>query len=164
MENKKTNSVSTIFILIVGIVGLIIFANQTFKTRDFNSFSDYISKNDLLEIKTPNGIIQAEVSTSSSALELGLSDRSSLGQDKGMLFVFAKEDKQGFWMKDMRFALDIIWLDKNKKVITIEKALSPSTYPNVYFPNEKAKYVLEINAYAVDKYKIATGTTLTFEQ
>lgn len=164
MENKKSNFGSVIFITIIGAIGLIILFNQALQEKDYNSFLNYIDNKSYIDITTPQGTIKAEVSTSSSALELGLGERTGLGEDKGMLFVFPNEDKQGFWMKDMRFALDIIWLDKNKKVVTILKGLTPSTYPNIYFPISNSKYVLEINAFASEKYRIATGTTLTFAQ
>lgn len=67
------------------------------------------------------------VSDTDSKVVKGLSGRKSLGQDEAMLFVFQSPGIYKFWMKDMNFPLDIIWLDKDRKVIHIEHNLSPST-------------------------------------
>ena len=163
-ESKKSNLFSNFIIVTIGIIGFFVLSNQILKDKKFSSFDNYITKTNIIDITTPNGIIKVEVASTTSSLEMGLSNRAILDQDQGMLFVFDKEDRHGFWMKDMNFALDIIWLDKNKKVISIQKALTPQTYPAVYYPISPSKYVLEINAFASDNYQIATGTTLTFQQ
>jgi uncharacterized membrane protein (UPF0127 family) len=96
----------------------------------------------------------------------GLSNRRSLNENTGMLFVFEKKDIYGFWMKNMNFPLDIIYLDGNK-VIDIKKnvpqAEKDSENPPVYRPKKPANYVLEVNAGVADKLKITEGTTITFE-
>lgn len=51
----------------------------------------------------------------------GLSGRTSLAETDGMLFVFENADRYGFWMKDMNFAIDIIWIDPEKNIVYIEK-------------------------------------------
>ncbi len=51
----------------------------------------------------------------------GLSYRESLGKNQGMLFVFEEVGRHGIWMKEMKFPIDILWLDSNLKVITIKK-------------------------------------------
>lgn len=74
----------------------------------------------------------------------GLSGRASLSKDTGMLFVFATTSKYGFWMKDMNFDLDIVWIDKDQKVIGIEKNASKNSYPKVFYPSSDIKFVLEV--------------------
>lgn len=76
----------------------------------------------------------------------GLSHRRPLSSDEGMLFVFEKEGFYGFWMKDMLFSIDIIWIDANLKIVHIENNVSPQTYPKVFRPTSKSLYVLEILA------------------
>lgn len=79
--------------------------------------------------------------------ETGLGNRAGLPQDQAMLFVFEKPDKYEFWMKDMKFPLDMIWLDPNFKVVYIQTNISPDTYPDITFmPDQDALYVLEANA------------------
>jgi uncharacterized protein len=65
--------------------------------------------------------------------------------------VFDREGYQGFWMKEMNFPIDIVWLNKDKKIVHIEHNVSPDTYPKIFNPNnefnnEKSLYVLETNA------------------
>src|SRR3989338_5744277 len=57
--------------------------------------------------------------------EKGLSGHKPILDNEGMFFVFDKPDNYGFWMKDMQFPIDIIWLNKDLKIIYIEKSVSP---------------------------------------
>ena len=96
----------------------------------------------------------------------GLSDRRSLKKDSGMLFVFDKKDTYGFWMRKVKFPLDIIFLDGDK-VVDIKKNVQPAkeneNNPPVYTPKSPANYVLEVNAGTADELKIKEGSTITFE-
>lgn len=74
----------------------------------------------------------------------GLSNRESLPTQNAMVFVFDTPDNQCFWMKGMKFAIDMIWLNENKEIIKIESNVTPETYPKS-FCAENTKYVIEIN-------------------
>lgn len=76
----------------------------------------------------------------------GLSGRESLSQYDAMLFVFPEPDQYGFWMKDMRFAIDIVWIDESMRVIDITKNLTPDTYPQTFKPKFPSMYMLELPA------------------
>ncbi|MDB5254499.1 MAG: hypothetical protein JWL80_565 [Parcubacteria group bacterium] len=89
--------------------------------------------------------VLAEIADTESLRQQGLGGRSSLDSGTGMLFVFSTPGKQGFWMKDMLFPIDIIWAN-NGEVVSIENSLSPDTYPKVFYPKSDAQYVLEIPA------------------
>jgi uncharacterized membrane protein (UPF0127 family) len=104
------------------------------------------------------------VASTRAEQEHGLSDVPYLASTTGMLFVFDKPDDYGFWMKDMEFPLDIIWLDQSFKIIHIEHDLSPSTYPNVFYPGSPAKYVIEVNAGIAQKFSLAIGETMQIYQ
>lgn len=93
--------------------------------------------------------------------EKGLGNRDYLPKNKGMLFVFDKPDAYGFWMKDMRFAIDIVWLDENKKIVHIEKNVLPNTFPNTFIPPQKSLYVIETNVGFVDENDLEVGKILT---
>ncbi len=88
---------------------------------------------------------------------LGLSGRTSLAPDTGLLFIFDRSNYWGFWMKDMKFPIDILWLDKDFKVVTRMDRVAPETYPEVFLPRAAALYVLEINAGASQEYNIHEG-------
>jgi uncharacterized membrane protein (UPF0127 family) len=70
--------------------------------------------NHTLEIGQKN--ISVEVANTDATRQQGLSDRKIMADDQGMLFVFQSENAETFWMKDMYFNLDFIWIDKNKVV------------------------------------------------
>ena len=89
----------------------------------------------------------------------GLSGRQNLDQNKGMLFIFEKPDHYSFWMKNMKFPIDIIWIDENKKIIDITKNASQESYPERFSPKIPAKYVLEVNAGWADKHNVKIGST-----
>jgi len=78
-----------------------------------------------------------------------------------MLFVFDRSEEQCFWMKEMRFSLDMIWLDEEKKIIKINRDVSPETYPN-QFCTDNTRYVLEFNAGFADKHGLKPSRGLQF--
>ena len=95
----------------------------------------------------------------------GLMNRQSLAQDKGMLFVFDQEANHSFWMKNTLIPLDIIWINKDKQVVDIEENIQPcKTDPcQRYNPDQKANYVLELNAGQSDQAQIKIGDKVSFE-
>ena len=101
--------------------------------------------------------VTVEVATNLAQKSEGLSERVSLSEGEGMLFVFDPPAIDGFWMKDMRFSLDIIWADSQGTIVTIFQNLSPQTYPNVYKPSVPATYVLEVPAGFIAKQGVAIG-------
>ena len=112
-------------------------------------------------LQTPTATINIRADTEQTR-EHGLSDRESLSVDTGMLFIFPTATIQGFWMKDMHFPLDIIWIDKNKKVIGIAANATPESYPEVFMSPDLIQYVLEINAGKSTDFGITTGAQLVF--
>jgi hypothetical protein len=92
--------------------------------------------------------------------EQGLSDVPSLASDTGMLFVFPSPGPYGFWMKDMDFSLDMVWLDQDFEIVHIESGLSPGTYPNVYYPGSPAQYVVEVASGTAQKFGLQAGQTM----
>jgi uncharacterized protein len=120
------------------------------------------------EIKKPktlniNGItLNIEVANADAEKTKGLSGKSGLADNEGMLFVFEKEGNHGFWMKDMNFPIDIAWLNKNKLIIHIEKDVLPETYPKVFSPSAPSLYVLEAKANFFENNKIKIGDAAEF--
>lgn len=87
-----------------------------------------------------------EIVASPAAMMRGLSGRADIPHDYGMLFVFARPDRYGIWMKDMLTPIDILWLSDNGLVVHVEEHVSPQTYPGVFKPPVPALYVLETRA------------------
>lgn len=113
------------------------------------------------KIALNGSIFDVEVADTDSLRSQGLSGRKNLASDAGMWFIFGKEGYWGFWMKDMNFPLDIIWFDEDQKIISFEKNLLPETYPQIFYPAGKAKYVLEVKAGFAEKAKIKIGDQAT---
>ena len=106
--------------------------------------------------------LTAELADTAEKRTLGLSGREKLGANEAMLFVFADSSIRPFWMTDMNFSLDIIWIDENKKIIDITKNTLPDSYPRTFSPLLPAKYVLEVDAGFVDESKTEIGDGVIF--
>jgi len=106
---------------------------------------------------------QLEIAQTPEARIQGLMFRDYLLENSGMLFIFQKPQIHNFWMKNTLIPLDIIWLDKNSKVIYIQ-TLQPcqeQTCPS-YGPNQDSKYVLELNAGTAEKINLKIGDKIGF--
>ncbi|MEK7109131.1 MAG: DUF192 domain-containing protein [Patescibacteria group bacterium] len=110
-------------------------------------------------ITVGTAVFKVEVADTEGSRELGLGGRQTLPQGQGMLFIFDKPGAWGFWMKDTKFPLDILWARQDGTVTTIARNVAPSTYPKVFYPKAPdAKYVLEVSAGAAEG--IAEGTQM----
>lgn len=121
-----------------------------------------------ITITTPQGtVIQAELADTVPKRAKGLMFRESLPANHGMLFTFSEEQEWSFWMKNTRIPLDIIWMDKTKKVVHVERNVpictrTDDSCPN-YQPIGPALYVLELAAGNADMLKLQRGIRLRFE-
>lgn len=105
-----------------------------------------------------------EVAVSFNEQAKGLSYRQVLPENRGMLFLFPKKATYPFWMKEMNFGLDMLWLDGDK-IVDITKKANPSkeAEPPLIRPRTKVDKVLEINAGLCDKFNIAIGDTIAID-
>ena len=104
-------------------------------------------------------VFKLDIAASPRAREIGLSQTDSLPEDRGMLFLFDKPDYYPFWMKGMKFPLDILFI-RDSTIVSIKRNLQPPTSegnPPSYAPEQPADRVLEINAGLCDKYNINVG-------
>ncbi len=99
-----------------------------------------------------------EIAATREAQARGLSGRESLCDTCGMLFTFRLAAQQSFWMKDMRFPLDIIWL-RDGEVVAIEHTI-PADASAIFSPESSANQVLEVNAGAAQS--VIVGDVLIF--
>lgn len=115
----------------------------------------------VIEIGLKDGtVIKAEVATSKHDREQGLMYRDGLFGDEGMLFVFDKEDKYPFWMKNVGFPIDIIWINSDMRVVGTQTALPCSNHCKEYLPDYRALYVLEVPSGFADEHGIKTGSLI----
>lgn len=127
------------------------------KTIDINK-----SKYKIIDLIIGNSKFQTEVADTSELQRQGLSNRSSIDEDKAMLFMFDKSAVYSFWMKDMNFAIDMIWINDQKKIVHIERAIKPDTYPQTFQSKVPAKYVLEVQEGLSDKFGFKVGDTVNW--
>ncbi len=114
-------------------------------------------------IKLPNNQeLAVEISDSYDARAVGLGGRPCLGANDAMLFSFENSGYFPFWMKDMKFPIDIIWLNSDRQVVTVQPNIQPSTYPQTFTNTQPAQYVLEMRANRSIELGIENGTQLTF--
>lgn len=99
---------------------------------------------------------RAERITSSVDQAKGLGGRNGLCSDCAMLFLFDKSDYYAFWMKDMRFPIDIIWIDGNRVVFIAHNVTPDAT--STLTPPVAADKVLEVNAGTAEQFGISLGS------
>jgi len=120
--------------------------------------SSYKNKIEPNQILIRGHVFKTEIVTTDDDKQKGLGGRKSICNDCGMLFVFARPAEYTFWMKDMLFALDILWL-RDDKIVFIEKNVAPN-FLGTMKPSSEASRVLELNAGNVDKFGIVVGDSV----
>ncbi|MCA9339006.1 DUF192 domain-containing protein [Candidatus Saccharibacteria bacterium] len=137
------------------IIGLLILT-FTFATL----FSSWFQKSTRIIIG--DSVISAKVMRTDAERSKGLGGKTKLNDGEGALFVYKDDDMHGIWMKDMKINIDIIWLNKDKKVVHIVKNAAPESYPKSFKPSKPARYVLEVPAGYTTREKINVGTPANF--
>lgn len=105
--------------------------------------------------------IPVSIADSPEEQEQGLSGTKELSTGSGELFVFNTPGRYGFWMKDMNYGLDLIWIDENLRIVAISRDITPQTYPTIFNPPTDIKYVLEVNAGFSTNNNIAENQLVT---
>lgn len=147
-------------LLLVGLFFSSMYGFKCFTTKVCDSVVvDKIVRSDVT-VLMPKGALQVEVANTRASRELGLSGREKMGDNEGLLFVFDEPGRYGFWMKDMKFALDIIWINQNGVVVDIERKVTPESYneKKTFINKSEAIYVLEINAGLSEKFGLYLGS------
>ena len=110
--------------------------------------------------------IKLEIADDSYKKAKGLMYRSRLQRDKGMLFIFAAERRYSFWMLNMQFGIDILWLDRNMRIVDITKGAMPAKSifnSRNYSPSKPAMYVIETCCGFADESGIKPGNKISLE-
>lgn len=156
------------FLVVFLFFGMVIFLtmreNFNFETNQKKAEIKDFNFNQVNYVYFGDAKVRVELAITEEAQSKGLSGREAMAEDQGMLFVFAKPDKYFFWMKDMKFALDMIWLDKYGKIIYIKRDAKPESYPETFGIAEDAKFVLEVVSGFSDKHNLKVGDGAVFTQ
>lgn len=94
----------------------------------------------------------------------GLSGRAALAPNEGMLFVYDHKEAYEFWMHDMRFSLDVVWIDGEMVADISLNVPAPNAAepPAVMKPRVAVDKILELNAGTVERLGIAIGDRVEF--
>lgn len=98
------------------------------------------------KIITPNKSFSVLIADTEKNRQTGLSNTKSLDIDTAKLFIFDKPDYYGFWMKDMLYPIDIVFLDSEMQVISYIDDVDTTSYPKTFYPESPALYVMEMNS------------------
>lgn len=146
---------AVIFGLVIVVVGLLVFgggfSTGVFLKQNESTGGALSESKENTNITIKDLTIIAKIADTTDKRKEGLAEKDSIPLQEGMLFVFAESDKYGIWMKNMKFAIDIIWIDENKNIIDIARDIPPELDKKdedltIYKPKGEAKYILEINA------------------
>lgn len=112
----------------------------------------------------PQRCFDVEIARTLKERSRGLQDRTRMDPGRGMLFVFPESGKHTFWMKDTLISLDMIWIDRYKRVATIMTDVPPCRTDQcpVYTPDRAGMYVLELNAGTSVKMGLKVGDQAAF--
>jgi hypothetical protein len=113
-----------------------------------------------------NQVFKVATATTSKDQQIGLSETKSLPQDQGMIFLFKSPGFYSFWMKNMKFPIDIIYIDNNTIITIVNSApipKNPSDNLTIYTPSKLSDKVLEINAGLSKKYNFKNGDKIKID-
>jgi uncharacterized membrane protein (UPF0127 family) len=139
-------------LLLTLTLGLLFCAGQAGKAR-------------FVKVYFPDGfVVTAELAVTDEERQQGLMFREKMPEEQGMLFLFEEEAVHAFWMKNMKFPIDILWLDSQKKIVHLESRVPPcpaDPCPS-YVPQAPASYVLELKAGTAQKHGLRLYDRLDF--
>ncbi len=150
-----------LFLMIIGVAAFIALVGYFTGPGGTGSLKDITKSFQKKIVKIDEVETQVNIADSDSERSQGLSGRASLPEGEGLLFIFPDKTSNPFWMKDMNFAIDIIWISDDK-VIGIEKDAKPQpgadgSQLKLYFPPSSVSYVLEVPSGFSDRKGINTG-------
>lgn len=117
----------------------------------------FIKKDNQKEIKK----IDVEIADSEGERQQGLMYRTQMEDSQGMLFIFPETEMQSFWMKNTLISLDILFVNENMEIVTIQKYAQPKSEQSLR-STKPAKYVIEVNAGFCDRYEVNEGDLVKF--
>jgi len=145
--------------VIVLVLAFIIYNNVNKEENGSVKYYHFKKEGELTFVDTtghPIIKIDIEIADNDYERQLGLMNRENMEEMQGMLFIFSEEKYQSFWMFNTLFSLDMLFINSNKEIVTIQKnttPLSEQSYPS----SKPALYVLEVNAGFCDRHNIKLG-------
>ena len=158
-KNKLSAQKIVIVVLAVAVIGFFIFNNYIKNNEPELDYYTFTKEGELTftdSLGTLKTKIDLEIADNDYERQLGLMNRKEMRENEGMLFIFLRQDYQSFWMRNTLISLDMIFVNDQKKIVTIHKntkILSETSYPS----SEPALYVVEVLAGFTDRHNIQVG-------
>jgi len=147
MKLSKRGLCVTIVILVLIFIEVVLLSIKNYPLKKI-----FLSDTEIMVTIADTPLLQSQ----------GLSGRAKLDPQEGMLFIFNQPQLYKFWMKDMRFPIDIIWFDIDKKIISVNEYVEPGSYPRLFTPVTPAAFVLEVPRGFFMKHNLKIGDTIKF--
>lgn len=148
--------VATVIVVVVAIILAVTY-------RDAISGIWSVTGQDTITVFVGGTSFSVSIADTQEERRQGLSGTDALAEFTGKLFIFDTVDTHGIWMKDMNYAIDILWFDNSRQLIHIEEKVTPETYTlnrTIFRPDQPARYVLELSAGTVDALGITRADML----
>jgi len=147
--------------LLFGAAGIIILALLLFGARERSEENMPAAAPASPVVFVSETEVAVEIADTPEKRAQGLSGKESLGENEGMLFVFETPGVYAFWMKDMRFPIDIIWIGDDLRVAHITHNAAPESFPETFQPPAPVRYVLEVNAGFAETHAVSASNSIT---
>jgi uncharacterized protein len=166
-KSRRTMQIGISFTVIV--IALAIFFMQKKTSQDSSTASPapmFKKQGELTFIKNDGKSIVSidiEIADDEVSREVGLMGRPVMGERQGMLFVFEEEQFASFWMRNTILPLDMIFINKQEQIVTIQKNTKPFSDES-YAANALTMFVLEVNAGFAENYGIKEGYRIRWKK
>ena len=152
-----------VFLILIAVIGLaVIFTGSSDKTTKQATDCGHYRNDRTLKI---NGAeFKTEAPNNQAEFTKGLAGRPCILPDEAMIFPFKAPAQYAFWMKGMKFPIDVLWINANHQVVAAFVNLQPSSYPKKFEnpATRPAQYVLELKANRSKDLRIGLGTIVQF--
>lgn len=155
---RKIISITAVFLGVV-LFGLSI---MTFQNSNIDTLQEKRNSEKKPIVTVGQTTFAVDLAVTTEEKVQGLSGREELKEHQGMLFIYSTYDRPLFWMRGMKFPIDIIWI-KDDKVVDIHENLPvpiDEDHLPTYVPKEAINMVLEVKAGTIQKYGIKEGETI----
>lgn len=166
LKNKKLQIVLLVVVFLLVLVGFLGYGWKS-EQKDVSTkcivetYAPDATFPDVAGYEPKKVCVEFEWARTTDEQKIGLSKYDSYSDAKGMLFEYKIPVEACIWMKDMKFPIDIVWVNSDNKIVKIEVNVSPKTYPKPFCSEEKVKYVIELNQYVSEYAGLKVGQLLS---
>lgn len=163
-KNKRKISLTTLVSVIVVLVLALFFVMNNCNQNIEPEYYSFTKDGELIFTDSLGNFItkiDIEIADNEYKRQLGLMNRPTMEENQGMLFIFPVEQMESFWMRNTLISLDMIFVNKDKKIVTIQKntnVLSSQSYPST----EPSMYVVEVVGGFTEKHNIDAGDKINW--